>query len=163
MTHSDEEKYFNPELPTEYKSQVLANPEKDLVIKDAKPANDEGKSEKTVPESTEKSSTESPEASKPKTSTVPSLIDQASAQVEAKSSHYSEAKVQYEDTPTFVSMLSKKDFLNNDHLKSGDIFFLTHPCTTNRVESPVYTVTSHRCVICTLVVQPINGCILRHL
>ncbi len=66
-TLSDIEGDFDLALPTEFPFPVKATLEKDVVVEQSNPVVGDGKSEKIVPASTEKSSTESTEASKPTT------------------------------------------------------------------------------------------------
>ncbi len=64
-TQSNDERSFNPALPTGYEETDQATPLKDVVIEKANIEVDEGKSEKIVPLLTKKSTTERAEASKP--------------------------------------------------------------------------------------------------
>ncbi len=120
LTLSDDSSDFNPDLQTEYKPPSKANPEKDLVVVVTKHEIDEGKTEKKIPESTTKSSTESSEASQLKTSTVALPSGQAIVTVESSSSRQDEAeKLQLEQSLHMITMITKKDFKNNGHEKSG--------------------------------------------
>ncbi len=120
LTLSDDKCDFNPDLPTEYKPPVETNAEKDLVIMVTKHEVDEGKTEKKVPESTMKSSTQCSEASKLKKSMEAPQSGQAFVTVESSSSHQDEAeKLQLEQSFHMITMITKKDFKDNGHEKSG--------------------------------------------
>ncbi len=111
---------FSTDLSTEYKPPIEANAERDLVVLVTKEEVDEGKTEKKGPESIKKSSTEISESSKPKTSTEAPPSGQVIVTVESSSSHQDEAeKLQLEQSLHIIIMITKKDFKNNGHEKSG--------------------------------------------
>ncbi len=128
---SDDNDDFNPDLPTEYKAPVEADRKKDSVIGESKADLDKGKTKKKVPESTEKSSTESSEASKPKTSMDTPLSGQTIANIESSSSHHNEAESLQENPLFLVTMTMKKDFHGNGHTKSGKYYLPKGP-TNNK-------------------------------
>ncbi len=120
-TQSDNERPFNPELPTGFEEIDQTTPSKDVAIKDANAEVDEGKSEEIVPELMDKSSTEDVEASKPLTKPQTLNIDKASIKVEPSSSRQDETKG-LEEHHLLLTMLTKKDFKDSGHFRSGRYF-----------------------------------------
>ncbi len=127
-TQSDDERSFDPDLPTGFKETDQTTPAKDVAIKSAHTEVDKGKSEKKVPESTTRSSTESSEASKPKTSTDAPPSNQTIVNVESSSSHHDEVGIlQLEQSLHMINMITKNDFKDNGHLKSGRYYLPESP------------------------------------
>ncbi len=132
-TLSDMDEYFNPALPTECRIFELVTPAKDVVIgkeiddgksekkllvddrkSEKKLPIEEGKSEKKVPALVKKKSTESAEASKPtaKSEIVTPPITKEKTEVGLHVQMFL-ADLGH------ITMLTKKDFKDSSHLKSG--------------------------------------------
>ncbi len=86
-TLSDDDNDFNQDIPTKYKFQVKANPEKELVVEEAKPEVDEWRPEKIVALLTKKSTTESTEVSKPPANPETLDVDKPLIDLEPSGSH----------------------------------------------------------------------------
>ncbi len=135
ITHSDNKHDFDPDLPTGFAETDKPNHAKGLVVEGAKPEVDEGK-----PEMTTKSSTEKLEASNPTKSTEPFRIYTTVINVEARSSHHDEAaKLQQEQSPMRFTMIIKKDFLDNGHVKCGRYYLPESPPFKQWTKSGLYS------------------------
>ncbi len=123
---SDDGGDFDPDLPTDYKPQVQANLEKELVIEETKPEVDEGKSEKIVPVSTVKTGTESAETSQPAAKPEAPIIDAKTVKPFPSVS----LKDDLETQEVFLfsdAICMKQEFRMKGHKKSGKYYLPTSP------------------------------------
>ncbi len=116
-THSDDDRSFNPALRTGYEETDQATP---VVVKKVNTEVDDGKSEKKVPPLMKKSSTESAEAPKPPAKLETLNIDKPLVDLELSGSLQDEAITQTDSH--LITMLKKKDFRDNSHLRSSRYF-----------------------------------------
>ncbi len=124
--YSDVDVDFDPDLPTEHKPQVKADPVKDLVVEQAKTEYDKGKSEKIIQMSMVKSGTESAEASQPAAKPEVPIHDAKTVKPVASSSLNND----YEAQEVFLltdAIFTKKEFSYKGHKKSGKYYLPTCP------------------------------------
>ncbi len=116
-TNSDDDRPFDPDLPTGYVETDQATSAKELVIKDKTPKVADRKSEKKVPKTSVKESMEGIEASEPSATPEIKIMDKTVTNDKPASSHQDEDEAL--DDLLHIRMLSKEDFMKYGHVKSG--------------------------------------------
>ncbi len=133
-TFSDMDEDFDPELPTEYGKFEQATHVKDVVVEkeidngksEKKLPFDDGKFEKKVPALVKKESTESAEASKPPAK--PEIVIPLIAKEETDILIHND---KFLADLGCITMLTKKNFKDSGHLKSGRYFLSEAPLLNN--------------------------------